>query len=185
MTAPAFTDTPREAARAFRAALDAMARPGRIVEIAGPSGTGLSPAAAALVLTLADRGTGIWLAPALDTPGLRGWITFHTGAGFTAPEGATFALGPWEEIEAILPRLPAGQPDYPDRSATLIVERESLSQTGARLTGPGIRDSARLSLPDSPAFAANAAAFPCGLDFFFTCGGRLAALPRTTRVEVC
>lgn len=183
MTAPAFTDPPRDAARAFRAALDAMARPGHIVDIAGPSGTGLSPAAAALVLTLADRGTGIWLAPALDTADLRGWITFHTGAGFTAPEGAAFALGPWEEIEPILPRLAVGLPDYPDRSATLIVERETLSNTGARLTGPGIRDSAHLSLPDSPAFAANARAFPCGLDFFFTCGGRLAALPRTTRVE--
>jgi len=27
--------------------------------------------------------------------------------------------------------------------------------------------------------------FPLGLDFMFTCGDELIALPRTTRVEVC
>ena len=53
---------------------------------------------------------------------------------------------------------------------------------GAVLTGPGIADAARLSLPDVAAFRANRALFPLGLDFFFTCGDRLAALPRSTVV---
>jgi alpha-D-ribose 1-methylphosphonate 5-triphosphate synthase subunit PhnH len=42
---------------------------------------------------------------------------------------------------------------------------------------------AALSLPEVAAFQANARAFPLGLDFLFTCGDRLAALPRSTRVE--
>ena len=40
-----------------------------------------------------------------------------------------------------------------------------------------------LSLPEVPAFQANSAMFPLGLDFIFTCGDRLAALPRTTEVS--
>jgi alpha-D-ribose 1-methylphosphonate 5-triphosphate synthase subunit PhnH len=50
------------------------------------------------------------------------------------------------------------------------------------MRGPGIEDSALLSLPDTKAFQDNAQHFPLGLDFFFTCGDRLAGLPRTTKV---
>jgi len=58
-----------------------------------------------------------------------------------------------------------------------------LSSHGATLSGPGIKDTASLSLPDCAAFQANAMLFPLGLDFIFTCADRLAALPRTTRVR--
>jgi alpha-D-ribose 1-methylphosphonate 5-triphosphate synthase subunit PhnH len=64
----------------------------------------------------------------------------------------------------------------------VIVERERLSKEGAVLRGPGIKEQAQLSLPETQAFQTNAALFPLGLDFIFTCGDRLAALPRTTRV---
>jgi alpha-D-ribose 1-methylphosphonate 5-triphosphate synthase subunit PhnH len=50
------------------------------------------------------------------------------------------------------------------------------------LEGPGIETQARLDLPDPAAFRRNHARFPLGLDFFFTCGDRLAAVPRSTRV---
>ena len=76
-----------------------------------------------------------------------------------------------------------GTPEYPDRSATLIVEMERLQASGARLSGPGIKAAAALSLPEITEFQANARHFPLGLDFLFTCGDRLAALPRSTRVE--
>ncbi|MEO0504120.1 MAG: phosphonate C-P lyase system protein PhnH, partial [Pseudomonadota bacterium] len=39
-----------------------------------------------------------------------------------------------------------------------------------------------LNLPDLPALQQNAALFPLGLDFFFTSGADLAALPRSTKV---
>ena len=76
-----FADAPREAAQAFRSIMTAMARPGTILEIAGatPPG-GLSLAAGAVLLTLCDPDTPVWMAPALETPDIRRWIDFHTGA---------------------------------------------------------------------------------------------------------
>lgn len=174
-----FTYQPRESATAFRAALEAMARPGTVHTVSGATPPALSVAAGVLVLTIADSTTGIWLAPALHAA--KDWITFHTGATFVPPEDAQIAIGAWPDLP--LARFPIGRPDYPDRSATLIVEMPALTQTGPRLTGSGIKTRANLSLPETEAFRINAGAFPLGLDFFFTSGNRLAALPRTTKVE--
>ena len=52
-----------------------------------------------------------------------------------------------------------------------------------RLTGPGIRDHAMLTVPDAGVFRQNAALFPLGLDFFLCAGAHLAAVPRTSQVE--
>ena len=54
---------------------------------------------------------------------------------------------------------------------------------GAGLEGPGIKSRAAFSLPEIDAFVANAALFPLGCDFYFTCADQLAGLPRTTKVE--
>lgn len=178
-----FADAPVAAARAFRAAMRAMARPGTVERLAGARPPApASAAAGALLLTLCDPETGLHLAGRHDTPDLRDWIAFHTGAPIVAREEAHFALG---DLAALLPlaRYRAGTPEYPDRSATLIVEMARLEASGTPLTGPGIAGRAALSLPDPDALRANAARFPLGLDFFFTCGGRVAALPRSTRIH--
>lgn len=178
-----FGDAPVDAARAFRGAMNAMARPGRIEELAGAVPPApLSVAAGVLVLTLCDAETPVYLAGDHDAPTVREWITFHTGAPFAGPEEAMFALGTWAALGP-LGAYPIGTPEYPDRSTTLIVEAPELVADGAVLRGPGIRDTARLRLPEVAAFQRNAMAFPLGLDFFFTCGTRVAALPRTTKVE--
>lgn len=178
-----FADPPRDAAHAFRAALDALARPGRILRIAGGQAPApCSPAAATLILTLCDTTTPLFLAPSHDTALLRDWITFHTGAPFSGPGTAAFALGTWEALHPVS-RFSPGVAAYPDRAATLIVEMPALSPEGPRLTGPGIETEARLSLPEVAAFRANRARFPLGYDCFFTAGDRLAGLPRSTRVE--
>jgi alpha-D-ribose 1-methylphosphonate 5-triphosphate synthase subunit PhnH len=177
-----FADAPRDAAHAFRAAMDAMARPGRIARLQGASPPApLSVAAGVLILTLCDPETPVHLAGAHDTAALRGWIAFHTGAPVVGRADAAFAVGTWE---ALLPLdgYRIGEAEYPDRSATLIVEMAGLAAEGATLTGPGIRDTARLTLPEAEAFRRNARLFPLGLDFFLTAGDRVAALPRTTRV---
>ncbi|MCW1920351.1 phosphonate C-P lyase system protein PhnH [Rhodobacter sp. KR11] len=177
-----FHDAPRQSARAFRLALNALSRPGRIETVSGAEGPApLSAAAATLLLVLADRDTPIHLGASHDVQAVRDWITFHTGAPFVAPEAAMLALGTWDTLPRA--RFPLGLPDYPDRSATLIVETATLTTEGPRLTGPGIQTEAHLSLPEVTAFQENRALFPQGLDFFFTCGARLAALPRSTRVE--
>ena len=177
-----FADPPRDAAHAFRAAMTAMAHPGRILSIAGATAPApVSPAAATLLLVLCDPDTPVWLAPSHDSPALRAWLSFHTGAPLAPPEACRFALGDWPSLLP-LDRFAIGTPEYPDRSATLIVEQPALANDGARLTGPGIRDSARLNLPDPAALARNAALFPLGLDLFFTSGAQTAALPRSTRI---
>lgn len=172
-----------DSARAFRAAMEAMARPGTIREVAGvvPPAP-LSPAAGALVLTLCDPSTPLHLAGAWDAPAVRAWVAFHCGAPPASAEEAAFAVGDWASLLP-LSRFRAGTPDYPDRSATLIVEVPRLQAAGDRLTGPGIRDEARLSLPEPVGpLVENAARVPLGVDLFLTCGSRLAALPRSTRI---
>lgn len=179
-----FVNPPLNAAHAFRAALTALSRPGQIVTVTGVEPPApLSVAAGVLVLTLADGTTPVHLAGAHDCPALRDWITFHTGAPFVGQGDCAFALGTWAALGP-LAAYPVGTPDYPDRSATLIVEMPDLRAGGAVLTGPGIRDRATFALPEIAAFQANAEQFPLGLDFFFTSGAQVAALPRSTRVRV-
>lgn len=175
-------DPATDAARAFRACLTALSRPGTIVPLTGAQPPApLSVAAGTLLLTLLDRTTSVFLAPSHDTPTLRDWITFHCGAPFAAAEEATFALGTWAALDPVT-RFAIGQPDYPDRACTLIVECDALSHDGPRLSGPGIKGSARLSLPETAAFRANRALFPLGFDTFLTAGDQIAGLPRSTIV---
>ena len=176
-----YAEAPVQSARAFRAVLEAMARPGRIETVAGAQAPGLSVAGSVVLATLVDRTTPVFLAPGLDA-GLPEWLAFHTGAPVAARGEAMFAVGGWEALTP-LEGFSVGTSEYPDRSATLIVEVPELKADGARLTGPGIETEAFLSLPETAAFRANRARYPLGLDFIFTCGDRLAALPRSTRVE--
>lgn len=177
-----FADPPVDAARAFRLVLDAMAHPARIVDL--PSVEAPAPcsaAAATALLTLVDATTPLHLAGAHDCAALRDWVRFHLGAPLVDPHDAVFALGTWDAL-CPLGRFQQGSADYPDRSASLIVECDKLRNDGTRLTGPGIKADAFLAVPDRAALQANAAQFPRGLDFLFTSGGQLAALPRSTQI---
>ena len=178
-----FADPAIQSAHAFRSVMEAMARPGTIQDVDGAQPPApLSKAAGAVLLTLCDTETPIYLAGAADCDAVRAWLAFHTGAPVAGPSHCMFAVGSWE---ALLPlsAYPVGTSEYPDRSATLIVERAELATTGATLKGPGIRDTASLSLPDAEALQANSALFPLGLDFIFASGSQLAALPRTTTIS--
>lgn len=178
-----FTDAPVQSSLAFRAVLESLSQPGKIRRLAGAAPPApLSVAAGVLLLTLCDTTTPLHLAGAYDTADLRDWVTFHTGAPLVAAEAASFALGVWPALQP-LDRFAIGLPDYPDRAATLIVEMPVLSNSGARLTGPGIADHAHLSLPEVAAFQANHALFPLGFDCLFTSDNQIAGLPRSTKVE--
>jgi alpha-D-ribose 1-methylphosphonate 5-triphosphate synthase subunit PhnH len=179
-----FDTPPLQSARAFRAVLEAMARPGTIHKVEGAAPPAqLSVAAGVALLTLADPTTPLHLSGAADCQTVRDWVAFHIGAPLVAAEAADFAVGTWAALHPVT-RFRIGQPDYPDRSATLIVEVDRLTNHGATLTGPGIATATWLSLPETAAFAANRALFPLGFDCLFTFGHRLAGLPRSTRVEV-
>ncbi len=177
-----FADPPREAAHAFRAVMQAMARPGQIARLSGATPPApLSPAVGTVLLTLCDPTTPVHLAAPTDSDAVRAWIGFQIGAPLTGKDTCAFAVGPWDALAPLDP-YPAGTPEYPDRSATLIVEVPVLEPAGVTLRGPGIAETAALSLPETAAFQRNAAHYPLGLDFILTCGDRIAALPRSTRI---
>jgi alpha-D-ribose 1-methylphosphonate 5-triphosphate synthase subunit PhnH len=178
-----FADAPMQSARAFRAALTALAEPGGLHQVEGAAPPApMSVAAGVLLLVLADATTPVHLAGALDCAACRDWVTFHCGAPLVSAEAAQFAVGTWQALQPVA-RFAQGLPDYPDRSCTLIIEMPELSAKGARLRGPGIKGEARLSLPEVAAFQANRGLYPLGFDAFLTAGSLLAGLPRSTHVE--
>ncbi|WP_375281540.1 phosphonate C-P lyase system protein PhnH [Pseudooctadecabacter sp.] len=177
-----FADPAIASAAAFRQVMDAMARPGTIQTMTGAVPPApLSATAGTLLLTLCDPETPLHLAGALDCDAVRTWVAFHTGAPVVGPSHCMFAVGGWDDLTP-LSAYQIGTAQYPDRSATLIVEVDRLDPHGVTLSGPGIKDTHSLSLPETEAFQHNASLFPLGLDFIFTCADRLAALPRTTSV---
>jgi len=186
--AAGFADPVLDAQRCFRAVLEAMARPGRIhrapalPEPPAPLGA----AAAAVLLTLADADTPAWLDAG---PAAAAWLRFHAGCPIVAaPAEADFLLACG--APPALADLSLGTEEEPHRSATLVIQVASLEEgAGWRLTGPGIEHVHRLLVEGLPpgfadAWAANRALFPRGVDVVLCAGDRLAALPRTTALEI-
>lgn len=186
MLSPGFADPVLEAQAAFRAVLEALSRPGRILR----AGSALTPpaplnrAAAAVLLTLADADTPLWLDAGAEA---EAWLRFHCGAPLVAdPGAATFALAAREP--PAIATLAQGTEDEPQRGATLVLQVAALEEgAGWQLTGPGIEHKHRLRVAGAPAgfvaaWGANRAAFPCGVDVVLCAGDRLAALPRTVMI---
>ncbi|HTI84321.1 MAG TPA: phosphonate C-P lyase system protein PhnH [Acetobacteraceae bacterium] len=187
LTLAGFAEPVADAQTTFRAVLDAMARPGTLHHV----GANLSPpaplypATAAVLLTLVDNETPLWL----DEPAAkaREWLAFHCGAVTTEqPAEAEFALA------LKLPELAqfsSGTDEAPESSTTLIVQLAALGR-GARyrLTGPGLREPTLLAAAGLPVnFAAmwqsNHSLFPRGIDLVLCAGTTVTALPRSVSIE--
>ena len=187
-----FTDATLDSQRAFRTALEALSRPGRAVAMPDllPDGAPapLMPATAALALALFDYETPVWLDEAADKPAVRDWLRFHCGCPLVADRAqARFAL--LAGTPSSLAGFDAGTDAYPDRSATLIWQLDSLSDGQPhRLNGPGIAQEEILKINSlyvgfESDWQKNAKLFPRGLDLFLVAGDRLAGLPRTVAIE--
>lgn len=176
----------------FRAIMDAMARPAIVTPLV-PRTTPpapLQPLAGAVACTLIDADTSVWLDPALKgSEALRAWLAFHTNARFVdVPEGAAFALVADPAAIPPLDRFAQGTQEYPDRSATLVLQIESF-EGGAPLIfqGPGIKGTASLAPLGLPSdFAGqwdeNVSRFPRGVDLILIAGEAIACLPRSARL---
>jgi alpha-D-ribose 1-methylphosphonate 5-triphosphate synthase subunit PhnH len=182
---PGFADPVMDAQSCFRSVLDGMARPGRVHTIQGVCAPPpLCDAAGAVLLTLADHETPLWLDPAAASATT--WIAFHTGAPVEPAARAMFAF------TLSLPDLtgfPAGTDEMPETAATIILQVASL-RTGRRfiLEGPGLREPVFLNADGLPAdFATiwqrNHALFPRGIDLILCAGSQLTALPRSVTVR--
>jgi alpha-D-ribose 1-methylphosphonate 5-triphosphate synthase subunit PhnH len=184
---PGFADPVSEAQATFRAVLDAMARPGQLHE-AGEGLTAPSPldnATAAVLLTLVDNETPLWLDARAAKA--RDWLAFHCGALIAdAPDKAAFA------VALSLPGLATlspGSHEAPESSATLILQIAALGAgTKYRLSGPGLREPVVLAATGLPAdfvqaWQRNHALYPCGVDIVLCAGTILTALPRSVSIE--
>jgi alpha-D-ribose 1-methylphosphonate 5-triphosphate synthase subunit PhnH len=186
-----FADPVFDAQATFRAVLDALARPGRVVPLAPrvvPPAP-LSPAAAAVLATLADDGTPVFLDETLDRDAIRAWIGFNTGAPVTGdPAAAAFAaIGDPRRMPA-LAAFSQGTAEYPDRSTTIVLQVTGFDGPAKlRLIGPGI-DGAAVTAPHPlpagfvAAMTENRAQFPRGVDLVLAAPGAVVGLPRSVRI---
>jgi alpha-D-ribose 1-methylphosphonate 5-triphosphate synthase subunit PhnH len=189
---PGFADKVLSAQSTFRSVMDAMARPGSVQRVTASAGTpaGMTRGAAAIALTLFDHDTPIWLDAAMsETTDVARWLKFHTSAPVIEDSSvASFALiGDAENLPA-LDCFAFGNSEYPDRSTTLILQVDSLTQGPAfELRGPGIDGSALLQAMIRPRdlferLAINEALFPRGIDVVLVHDDTIVAIPRTTRL---
>lgn len=189
MLARGFADPVHDAQAAFRALLEATARPGTVVSLPQPeTPPPLPPAAAAIALALCDGDTPLWLDDRLASTPVREWLRFHAATPLVAdPSLAAFAFACGDA--APFDALATGTDEAPERSATLILSVEAFGMgRPLRLAGPGIAGETLLRVSGLPnRFAAwrarNLALYPRGVDVVLVSGTEAAALPRTTVVQ--
>ncbi|HEX3549898.1 MAG TPA: phosphonate C-P lyase system protein PhnH [Candidatus Elarobacter sp.] len=174
----AFADPVEASQTVFRALLDAMARPGRIVDLP-------SPAIEAIALTLFDADVTVWTAPADPR---RDWLRARCGCRVVDhPADAAYAV-----VSALssLPPLDAfelGTPVEPERSTTIVLGVASLrGGRAAVLHGPGIDGTVKVTPRVPPSFwtrwSENARRSPLGVDVILVDDGGALALPRSAQV---
>lgn len=186
-----FADQARDSARAFRLMLDAMAQPGRILPVAAEldAPIPLLPSAAAICLTLCDYDTPLWLDETLQTPQVLDYLRFHTGARIEAATAqASFLICTPATAAATLASANRGNAEYPDASATLIIQLRAFTGERLILKGPGIdgeRSFTTGGLDERfwDLMADSHRLFPLGCDVFFATSAEIAALPRSTHIR--
>jgi alpha-D-ribose 1-methylphosphonate 5-triphosphate synthase subunit PhnH len=187
-----FADKVLSAQSTFRSVMDAMARPGRIQRITAVTGMPVKVmrGTAAIALTLFDHDTPVWLDPAMsETAEVGRWLKFHASAPVVSDSSiCSFALIGDAANLPPLDRFSLGSNEYPDRSTTLILQVESLTQGRAyELRGPGIDGTTILRAEIQPRelferLSENAISFPRGIDVVLVHDDAIVAIPRTTRL---
>ncbi|TVQ97180.1 MAG: phosphonate C-P lyase system protein PhnH [Desulfovibrionales bacterium] len=187
-----FSSPVHDAQATFRVLLEAMSRPGKRLSVPVQPEVfhGFPDAALSVLLSLADFDTPIWLSDDHRKAVLREFLTFHCGCPVVEqPSEAVFGLVHADINPEMLGKFNPGLPEYPDRSATIVVVAESLETgNGSMIQGPGVRDQAVIRVAGTlPGFwkyvAANSAMFPQGVDFIFVGDGEMVCLPRSVMVR--
>lgn len=189
-----FIDPVFDSQSVFDSLMNAMARPGSIVAIkdCASAPDPIVPAVAAIVQTLCDSDTPVWLdAKCSGSEELRTWIAFYTGASIVDhnADGHFLVVSDASAIPN-LSGLAQGSQQYPDRSTTLIVQVDSLETGGPiNLTGPGVNGTAAITINSLPPYFVsqwheNQKRYPCGVDIIFASPNAVVCLPRTTTISV-
>jgi alpha-D-ribose 1-methylphosphonate 5-triphosphate synthase subunit PhnH len=171
----------------FRLLLDAMARPGKCHRFKAVPRQG--PSVLAVLASLLDA--AVSLADAHAVLREQDWPMLQ--AGSACAEQADYVLCRGAQPPNVQPKL--GTLSSPEQSATLILLVASLQQqpgpddTHLRLSGPGIKQHQTLAINGlHPGWLSQRKdwtdAFPLGVDIILVDTQQLAAIPRTTHVEV-
>ncbi|WP_190813268.1 phosphonate C-P lyase system protein PhnH [Saccharopolyspora pogona] len=174
---------PDESREVFRVVLDALARPGRIVQL--PSDRlGGTPAVLLPMLALADLGTPVAVLD--DGAGWVDAVSAATSAPIVEFDVARFVAATRPMRPEELRSACRGSAFAPEAGALVCLSVAEVDGEDWVLSGPGIADRARVSGVDGlvEARALAVAGFPAGVDLLLiTADGRMAGIPRTTVIE--
>lgn len=189
---PGFDDESFGSQAVFSTVLEALSHPGRPLIV--PTNCALpthgQASAAAIMLSLLDADTSLWLSDTLRQSDTAVWLRFHTGCQLvTEPEAAQFLWIAQGDAMPTLSALRLGSDTYPDQSATCILETSGMhaNASGWTLTGPGILNQHFIGMSGLPdeflaAWQSNYRLFPRGIDVLLTTPTHLVGLPRTTKI---
>lgn len=174
---------------AFRNILQALSRPGTVHEVSR-SVSGREPALELVASCLLDAESSI-ASLRDDDAQLVTEICRLTGCVRTAPELADFVLAGSGATMGRISRLRTGDPDYPDQGATVIYLVDEIRPEGGAWSwkGPGIQTEIRPDIDGLGELELGSLrdinhSYPLGLDAIFLDRlGKIAALPRSTRIE--
>ncbi len=177
----------------FRAILDAMSRPGRVVPLPvqaeGPKGW--SGGMASVVLTLCDMDTTVWLDALAGSDTALRFLRFHCACPLTdTPAKASFAVVMNNALMPSLDSFSLGSSEYPEKSTTVLLATDFDDVMGESVSvmGPGIDGQERLPLSWlPPGFVAdwrgNGRHFPRGVDLILVGRAHVVGMPRTLKME--
>ncbi len=186
-----FGEIALQSASDFRLIMEAMSRPGKVMnfdEIHESTGT-MNAGSSMVAMTLCDHETPVWLDDELSTKEVKEFVRFNCSSPITTdPGGIQFGFFSKPPSNEELERFPLGTPAYPDRSATLVIQIDGLSEgSGVVLGGPGIKTIHKLNANGLEKsfwnwWQQNNMRFPLGIDVILTTDTSIAALPRTVHV---
>ncbi len=163
----------------FRAALEALARPGDTYPVRPLFASPLL--AMASVLLYGETSYHYQGSADFDL------VRAICGANSQAADKADYLFADQPDLHLLQAARP-GTGECPELGATLICLTDASTKTAVRLSGPGINGEKQMSLPLPPAFIAareqKNAYFPLGVDILLLGEKVLMALPRTTTIEV-
>jgi alpha-D-ribose 1-methylphosphonate 5-triphosphate synthase subunit PhnH len=177
--------------RAFRALLDAMARPGTVHALpAARAADGAWGSALVVLQCLLDH--EVTFAVEADDRSVHEQILRRTGARSAAVAAADYVLADAAHALDVIELASEGYFEEPERSATVVVRVEAIGTGALRavLSGPGIETVQPLAIAGLDAAALRAlidrnAVYPTGIDAIIVDPqGRVACLPRSTRIEL-
>lgn len=189
--------------KTFRVLLDGMSRPGKIYALGEHyfmnCPDGFNPYILSILKTLGDNNVLFCLC-GFESNTFKKYIQINTGMECSDLSRADYAVVDGKVFVSCLELLNNGTLEFPENNATVIIEtenllgacteRDQLDCTQIALKGPGIKDTAILTIKGFDKRYIESimeinSVFPLGIDIIFLDkAGRIACMPRTSVAEV-